>query len=211
MKRGLFITFEGLEGAGKSVGVGYLASRLRENGYRDIVVTREPGGTRVGEQIRAITHNPENVDLSAVAEAYLMAASRAQHLREIIKPALDDGKIVISDRFLDSSITYQGYGRELGADIIQSLNKLAVGGVVPDLTLVLEIPIDVGIARRNGTTKIDRMDLQQREFYERVARGYKQIMKSEPKRFAAIDATKTIEEVGGLVWQRVYALLENSS
>src|SRR3989338_10065245 len=117
MGNSLFITFEGIEGSGKSTQVGLLASRLREEG-RIIVVTREPGGTRIGEEIRNITHNKDNVDLTAVSESYLMAASRAQHVRQIIRPALEQGMVVLCDRFLDSSLAYQGYGLGLGEDEI---------------------------------------------------------------------------------------------
>ncbi len=121
MNKGFFITIEGGEGAGKSVQAEILKNHLESQGNK-VVITREPGGTRIGEQIRAITHNTENVDLSPVAEAYLMAASRAQHVSEIIKPALESDRIVISDRYVDSSIVYQGYGRELGAEKIEELN-----------------------------------------------------------------------------------------
>lgn len=207
MSNSLFITIEGIEGAGKSVQVGLLASRLRELG-RDIVVTREPGGTRIGEEVRKITHDPQNVDLTAVAEAYLMAASRAQHLREVIKPALDMGKIVICDRFLDSSIVYQGFGRELGENVVAQLNSLAVEGTLPNVTILLDIPVDVGITRRNGTNKVDRLDLQQKDFYERVRNGYLTLAKKDPQRIKSIDGTKSIEEVAKMIWQIVEPLLK---
>src|SRR3989304_4912892 len=122
-KSGKVITFEGLEGSGKSTQVGLLASFLKEKNYQ-IKVTREPGGTRIGELIRQITHRRENVDLTAVAESYLMAASRAQHVREIIRPARETGLIVLCDRYIDSSLAYQGYGRELGEEVINQLNRL---------------------------------------------------------------------------------------
>lgn len=206
MSKKLFITFEGIEGSGKSVQVGLLASKLREQGF-DIVVTREPGGTRIGEEIRAITHNPENVDLTAAAEAYLMAASRAQHVREIIRPALNEGKIVISDRYLDSSLAYQGYGRGLGVKEILNLNKLAIEDIRPDITILLDLPPKIGFERRNNTKKIDRLDLQQQDFYERVRRGYLKLAKKEKERFVIIDANKTIEEIRKLVWQKVSSLI----
>lgn len=167
-KRGYFITIEGGEGAGKSIQVEILASHLREEGY-PIVVTREPGGTRIGEQIRAITHNQENVDMEATTEAYLMAAARAQHVAQIIEPALAAGKIVVCDRYVDSSIAYQGFGRKLGADTITILNNLAVNGAKPDLTLLLSVPPGIGQKRRSKSDKAkDRLDLQQQDFYVRV-------------------------------------------
>lgn len=201
-RQGFFIVFEGGEGAGKSVQASLLVAKLRAEGH-PVVVTREPGGTRIGEQIRAITHNPENVDLDARAEAYLMAASRAQHVAEIIAPALVDGKIVVCDRFLDSNIAYQGYGRELGADVIAQLNALAVNGATPDLIFFLNVPVEVGLARREGSVKKDRMDLQQKEFYDRVHEGYLSLANSDPKRYVVIDATVSVETVAGEVWNVV--------
>src|SRR3989344_5927651 len=137
MKNPLFISFEGLEGSGKSTQVGLLASRLREE-KKEIVVVREPGGTRIGELIRDITNGRQNVDLTAVSESYLMAASRAQLVREIIKPALKNGKIVIADRFIDSSLAYQGYGRDLGEETIWKLNNLVIDKVIPSVTFFLD-------------------------------------------------------------------------
>src|SRR3989344_8787457 len=165
MKRGFFITFEGGEGSGKSIQVEILASHLHEEDY-PVVVTREPGGSRIGEQIRAITHDQENVDLNPVTEAYLMGAARAQHVAQIIEPAIVAGKIVICDRYVDSSIAYQGYGRKLGAETIEKLNELAVNGATPDLTILLDVPVGIGMDRRAKSRKVkDRMDLQEKSFY----------------------------------------------
>lgn len=200
--KGFFITLEGIEGSGKSTQVGLLGSRLREEGHK-IVVVREPGGTRIGEEIRNITHNRENVDLTAVSEAYLMAASRAQLVREIIKPALIDGKIVIADRFIDSSLAYQGYGREISEEIIFQLNQLALDGIFPNLTIFLDVVPEVGFSRRNGTGKIDRLDLQQKDFYERVYQGYKKLAKMYKERYFVVDSSKSIEEVAEKIWERV--------
>jgi dTMP kinase len=231
----MFISFEGLEGSGKSTQVGLLASKLKENGHQ-IVVTREPGGTRIGELIRNITHGKENVDLTAVAEAYLMAASRAQHVREIIRPALEKGKIVICDRFIDSSLAYQGYGRELGFSTIEQLNHLAISGknaqrskdtsevaggllrggeiskadvCFPDLTIFLDISPEVGISRRNGTGKIDRLDLQQKDFYRRVYEGYKKLAEKYKERYFTVDGAKSTEEIAKEIWQTVSPNLPN--
>lgn len=209
-RRGFFIVFEGVEGAGKSVQAGLLASHLREQGH-PVLVTREPGGTRIGEQIRAITHNQKNVDLDARAEAYLMAASRSQHVTEIIEPALEEGKVVVCDRFVDSSIAYQGYGRGLGADTIRDLNHLAVNGAVPDLTILLNVPVEVGLARREGSVKKDRMDLQQKDFYQRVHQGYLELAKSAPAQYVVIDATAPLEAVASKVWEAVKKFLGKSN
>ncbi len=201
MKRGFFIVFEGGEGAGKSSQSELLAGRLLHDGYQ-VVATREPGGTRIGEQIRAITHDPENVDLDPVAESYLMAASRAQHVRETIAPALESGKIVISDRFVDSNIAYQGYGRELGPDVIIGLNELAVDGVTPDLVLLLDLPPEIGHERIDKEGKLrDRLDMQQKDFYDRVQKGFLTLAKKFSSRYVVIDATKSMDEVASSVWK----------
>ncbi|MBI5620603.1 dTMP kinase [Candidatus Gottesmanbacteria bacterium] len=203
MKRGYFITFEGGEGAGKSIQVEILASHLREKGY-PIVVTREPGGTRIGEQIRAITHNQENVDMEATTEAYLMAAARAQHVAQIIEPAIAAGKIVLCDRYVDSSIAYQGFGRKLGADTIASLNALAINEAKPDLTLLLSVTPKVGNKRRTKSAKTkDRLDLQQHDFYTRVHDGYLALAKKEPNRYVVINAENSIVDVAQTIWNEV--------
>lgn len=208
MKRGYFITFEGGEGAGKSIQVQILVSHLHEEG-RAVVVTREPGGTRIGEQIRHVTHDTDNVDLNPITEAYLMAAARAQHVAEIIEPAIAAGNIVVCDRFVDSSIAYQGYGRKLGPDVIANLNKLAVNGAIPDLTLLLEISSEIGIKRRSeGTKAKDRLDLQQQDFYTRVYNGYHALAKQHSDRYVIIDASKSIEQVASKIWDTVKKKLE---
>ena len=205
-KKGYLVTFEGLEGSGKSTQVSLLAGRIKESD-RKIKVTREPGGTRIGELIRRITHDRENVDLTAIAESYLMAASRAQHVREIIRPALEAGLIVLCDRYLDSSLAYQGFGRELGEENIFQLNKLAIDGLLPDLTVFLDINISAGIKRRNSTVKIDRLDLQQEDFYKRVYRGYKKLSEKYSSRYFVVDGAKSIEEVAEKIWERVGELI----
>lgn len=209
-KRGFFVTFEGGEGAGKSIQVEILVSHLHEEGY-NVVVTREPGGTRIGEQIRNITHSPENVDLDPVAEAYLMAAARAQHVAEIIAPALLAGKVVVCDRYVDSSIAYQGYGRKLGPDKIAKLNTLAVNGAIPDLTILLNVSPQLSLKRRGKSLKPkDRLDLQQRDFYDRVWQGYMEIAKKEPSR-VVVDASHSIESVAADVWRVVKNLLDRAN
>lgn len=199
---GMIISFEGMEGSGKSTQLGLLASRLRENHF-EVTAAREPGGTRIGENIREITHSRENVDLTAACEAYLMAASRAQMVREIIRPSLTSGKIVLLDRFIYSSFAYQGFGRELGEEVIEKLNYLALDGVNLDLTFFLDVTPKIGHDRRNGTKKIDRLDLQQADFYERVYKGYKFIAQKNSIRIITIDGTKPIGEVAENIWKKV--------
>lgn len=202
MMSGFFISFEGVEGSGKSTQVGLLSSKLREEG-KEIVVTREPGGTRIGELIRSITHDKENVDLTAAAEAYLMASARSQLVREIIRPALLDGKIVIADRYLDSSLAYQGFGRQLGEEAIWSLNKLAIDDKIADLTFFLDVVPSVGFARQNGTKTTDRLDLQQKDFYQRVYDGYHQLAEKYQERIFIVDSNKPITEVADEIWKVV--------
>jgi dTMP kinase len=199
IKKSFFITFEGLEGSGKSTQLALLSSKLKEKGY-DVVATREPGGTRIGEKIRTITHDRENVDLTRIAEAYLMAGARAQHVREIIRPALEGKKIVLCDRYIDSTVAYQGFGREIGEDKILELNKLAIDMIYPDLTILLDCGPIVALTRRRESEKVDRLDLQQPDFYERVHMGYHELYKKHPDRIIAIDSSRSIEEVAKDVW-----------
>lgn len=179
-----------------------MGARFREEG-RSIEVVREPGGTRIGELIRHITHDRENVELTAVTEAYLMAAARGQLVREIIKPALEAGKIVIADRFIDSSLAYQGFGRNLGEETILKLNELALDQVFPTLTIFLDIAPAEGFKRRNGTEKIDRLDLQQKEFYERVYEGYKKLAVKYKDRYVVVDSRKPIDHVAEVCYNAI--------
>lgn len=208
MNRGLFIAIEGGEGAGKTTQAEILGQKLKEKGF-DVIVTREPGGTKIGEQIRAITHDPKNTDLDPVTESYLMAASRAQHVREVIEPALAKGIIVVADRYVDSNKAYQGYGRELGANAIELLNTMAVKSVLPDITLLLNVPPDIGLTRRKSSTKqLDRLDEQNMHFYTAVYNGYLELAKQDAQRYRVIDASKSIEEVAASVWSAVSEQLD---
>lgn len=209
MRRGLFISFEGGEGAGKSAQVEILARHLTELGY-PIIATREPGGTRVGTLIRSITHDPKNADLRGITEAFLMAADRAQHVREIIQPGLETGNIVISDRYIDSSIAYQGFGRKLGEEFITSLNSYAINSLMPDATFLLNVDVEIGASRRKNSTKTDRLDLQRKTFYESVAEGYEYLAKNNPKRFITIDANHDIDAVATAIWKHVDSLLTSN-
>lgn len=201
-KQSFFISFEGLEGSGKSTQIAKLVKKLKTQGY-EVVATREPGGTPIGEKIRKITHDKNNSELTAKTEAYLMSAARAQHVEEVIKPALKQKKIVICDRFLDSSLAYQGYGRKLGVETIEELNRLAVDDLMPDLTVYLDITPEEGTKRRNGTNKLDRLDLQSKEFYSRVYAGYRQLLQKNRGRFLVLDAEDTPENIATLIWEEV--------
>lgn len=194
MKKGLFITLEGPDGSGKTTVASLLCKKLEEMGY-SIVHTREPGGNDIAEQIRAVILNPKNTAMDARTEALLYAASRRQHLVEKVVPAIEAGKIVICERFLDSSLAYQGYGRGLGADAIYSINAFAIENHMPDLTVYLDIDEEAGLARLKDRKDKDRLDVESVAFHHRVNEGYREIVKKFPERIKTVDASKPLEEV----------------
>lgn len=185
--RGIFITMEGPDGSGKSTQAKRLFEYLRGKGY-NVVLTREPGGTSVGEQIRNILLNPDNSELGFKTEVLLYAASRAQHLEEVIIPALKEGKTVISDRFADSTIAYQGYGRNLNLPLVVEINRLVVEDYLPDLTILLDLPVEVGLARiRKKQKSMDRLEQEAITFHEQVYQGFKKLALDE-KRIKTVSA-----------------------
>ncbi|WP_028307155.1 dTMP kinase [Desulfitibacter alkalitolerans] len=185
--RGIFITMEGPDGSGKSTQAKRLFEYLRGKGY-NVVLTREPGGTSVGEQIRNILLNPDNSELGFKTEVLLYAASRAQHLEEVIIPALKEGKTVISDRFVDSSIAYQGYGRSLNLPLVVEINRLVVENYMPDLTILLDLPVEVGLERiRKKQKSMDRLEQEAISFHEQVYHGFKKLAFNE-KRIKTVSA-----------------------
>lgn len=204
-RRGFFITFEGLDGSGKSTQMRLFAQRLRSAGH-SVVETAEPGGTRIGGAIRSILLNPENHDLSPTAEMLLYFAARAQNVDELLLPALDRGEIVLSDRWTDSTYTYQGHGRELGTGVVVDLDRIACRGHHPDLTIWVDIDLDAGLQRarsRNnetGAAAESRMDEQEFEFYARVREGYLELERLHPGRLRRVDGSGTPEEVAERVW-----------
>lgn len=191
MKKGLFITLEGADGCGKTTQLNLLKEYLTSKGY-EIVVTREPGGKGLGEKLREILLNYDG-EVSDRCEAFLYLADRAQNLDTIIKPAINSGKIVLCDRHTDSSVAYQGYGREQNIDNINMLNELAVNGVHPDLTIVFDIDTETSMARV-GAEK-DRLESAGIEFHKRVRNGYLEIAKKNSQRIKVVDASQTIEDV----------------
>ncbi len=204
-----FITFEGIEGCGKTTQESRLAETLAERGY-PVVVTREPGGCAIAEQIRAILLDAENRALVPLAELLLYAAARAQHVEEVIRPALDSGKIVICDRFTDATAAYQGYGRSLDLDLIDRLNRLATGGFSPDLTILLDCPEEVGLSRAmarinsaEGGVREERFEQESIAFHRMVRRGYLRLAAAEPERFVVLDGTRGIEETAAAVTETV--------
>lgn len=195
MKRGLFITFEGADGCGKSTQLNMLADYLTKKGF-EVIVTREPGAKGLGEKIREILLNYDG-PVSDRCESFLFLADRAQHIDMIVNPAVKAGKIVLCDRHTDSTVAYQGYGRQLPLDRIKMLNEIAVNGRHPDLTFVFDIDVETSM-KRVGDDK-DRMESAGKEFHNRVRYGYLEIAKQEPKRVKVLDATKTIDEISKLV------------
>ena len=192
----MFITLEGPEGSGKTTAVDYAVSKLEEMGYK-IVRTREPGGTPISEQIRNVILDKANTAMDERTEALLYAASRRQHLVEKVWPALKEGKIVICDRYLDSSLAYQGGARGLGVENIFNVNNFATEGTFPDLTLLFDIDPKVGLARiaANANREVNRLDLEKLDFHNKVRNTFLELAKRYPERFIVIDASKSREEV----------------
>lgn len=186
----MFITFEGPEGSGKTSQIPQLADFLREQG-RVALTTREPGGTPIGDQIRGCLHDVNNTDMAAAAELLLYSASRAQLVAQVIRPALAAGQIVICDRYADSTLAYQGYGRQLDLNALHAITQFATGGLKPDLTLFLDLEVEVGLARRRqGGEEMNRLDLETVSFHRRVRQGYHALMKAEPSRWVCVDANR---------------------
>jgi dTMP kinase len=198
--KGLFITFEGSEGCGKSTQIGRLAARLRDAG-REVVLLREPGGTPIGEKIRHLLQYDESAGaMTPEAELLLFAASRAQLVREVIRPAMERGAVVLCDRFLDSTTVYQGVARALDRRDVAAVNAFTVGGTLPDLTLLLDL--DTAEGRRRAVSRkgpVDRMEQEGEEFYEAVMRGYLELAEASPGRFAVIDASGNEASVESLI------------
>ena len=194
LPRGKMISFEGTVGCGKSTQMKKLSEHLTHCGY-EVVTTREPGGCPISEKIRELLLSLDSKGMSAECEALLYAASRVEHVKSVILPALKEGKIVLCDRFLDSSIAYQAYGRELGEDFIRQINKAATDLITPDRTLMFDIARETAKARMAQGAPLDRLELEKEDFFTRVARGYDQVAASDPERVARIDSGRTIEEV----------------
>ena len=191
---GIFISFEGPDGSGKSTQIALLKEYLENKGY-DCLVTREPGGTKISEQVREILLDPANKAMGYMTEALLYASARAQLMHEVILPALEAGRAVICDRFVDSSAVYQGIARGLGVDEIYKLNAYATEGVLPQLTIHLDLPASVGIARKKDQKDLDRMEQEASSFHEKVAQGYRDLAKLAPDRIKTVDATLPIRDI----------------
>jgi len=189
-----FITLEGIEGVGKSTAIQVVKRFLEDNG-RNVIITREPGGTAIGEKIRDILLSTQNDAMSPVSELFLLLAARAQHLAEVVSPALASGNCVVCDRFFDATYAYQGAGRGLDMSIIKSATDLISPFFVPTLTLLLDAPVEVGFKRIESRGKTDRFEEQNRDFFERIRESYLNRARLEPKRFCVIDASQSLVEV----------------
>ena len=208
MDRGIFITMEGPDGSGKSTQIDLLKEYLESTGY-DVLITREPGGNRISEAIREIILNSEYTEMSPVTEMMLYASARAQLIAEVIGPAIESGKAVISDRFVDSSLVYQGMARGLGVETVYEINKVAIGEYMPQLTIMLDLPAEVGISRKKDQKELDRMELESLEFHKKVAAGYREMAERFPERIKRIDATLPIEEIYDIIKGSVEGLLSS--
>jgi len=207
--KGHFITLEGPDGSGKSTIAKLLSNYLSDKG-QDVILTREPGGTKISEDIRKVTLDVANVDMSYVTEALLYAASRAQHVHEKIVPAIEDGKIIICDRFVLSSLVYQGIGRGLGVDKVKAINDFAVQGVEPDLILFFDIDPQIALSRKTRRNRGDRLEREDLEFHKNVYKGYLSLIELYQDKLKIIDASKTKKETFEQVRIIVDELLQQS-
>lgn len=205
MTSGFFIALEGGEGAGKSTQSALLAQRLAGQGF-SVVTTREPGGTPTAEKIRSVLLDPTITDMPDRAEALLFAASRADHAANLIRPALETGAVVICDRYLESSVAYQGFGRNLGGAYIRELSEWATAGLLPDFTVYLDVPAQVSMDRRNGT---DRMEIQSLDFHVKTQQAFRDLAEQSVAPHVVIDATLPIEEISTKIFDAVLVELKN--
>jgi dTMP kinase len=220
-RKGLFIAFEGGEGTGKTTQAGFLRERLLSLDHQ-VLLTREPGGTDVGERLREVILRPSKMpsgpsaappqsDLTATAELFLFLAARAQLVWEVIRPALANGTVVVCDRFSDSTIAYQGYGRGLDLEAVRRACDLATGGLRPDLSVLLDLSVDAGLARKSDGDEWDAIGQESREFHERVRRGFHELVATEPSRWLVVDAAQPVEEVARVIWERIRGLLDRTA
>lgn len=210
----LFITFEGPDGSGKTTQIELLAEHLRAIGH-DVLITREPGGTSIGDQIRTVLHDVKNVEMTRETEFLLYSASRAQIVRQVLQPHLARGGTVLCDRFADSSMAYQGYGRELDLEAIRFITQFATDGLRPHLTVYLDLPVEIGIERKQSAHAAqvgewNRLDQQTLDFHRRVRQGYLKMAQAEPDRWLVIDATQSIPDTQATIRMRLELLPQKS-
>lgn len=206
----VFISFEGVDGAGKSTQLKLLLQYLDEKGV-DYVFTREPGGTPIAEKIRSLLLDPANTGMSVICEAFLFAASRAEHVNNVIRPALLAGKVVISDRFVDSSLVYQGFAGGLPVEFVSQINEMATGALKPHRTIVLDLSSEVAASRKATMAEADRLEQKDSWYHEQVRQGYLDLAKAEPRRVKLVDASGTVEEVQAQIRRLVDEVLPRRS
>ena len=202
--RGIFITIEGPDGSGKTTALQQVVPRLQQEMNRKVVATREPGGSPIAEKIRSLILDPSHTDMDSRTEALLYAASRRQHLIEKVLPVLESGDVIFCDRFVDSSIAYQGYARGIGEEGIREINQFATEGLEPDVTLYIDVPAEVGIQRIHANLderEYNRLDQEKLDFHEKVRAGYLQLAKANPERIVVVDGTMSREEVAESCYQ----------
>ncbi len=202
----LFITFEGPDGSGKSTQARLLADYLKARGY-EVLLTREPGGTKIGEQIRDVILSTRNDSMRHETEALLFSAARAQSVAEVIRPALAAGKIVLCDRYADSTLAYQGYGLGLDLEALRAITRFATGGLVPDLTFYIDLPVQVGLARKPHG-EVNRLDQKEIAYHERVRAGFLEMVKAEPSRWVRVDGMSSVDEIQSEIRARMERKLE---
>ncbi len=207
--KGLLITLEGPDGCGKSTQIAFLKEYFEKQGY-SVVETRDPGGTAISEQIRSVILDTGNSAMQDMAELLLYAAARAQLVGEVIKPAIDAGKVVICDRFVDSSAVYQGIARDLGIDTVYNVNLYALQGIMPDITIFLDMPAAEGIKRKKEQHELDRMELESVEFHEKVAEGYRRLAREYEERIFRVDAMLSVEEIREIIRKKVGSMINLS-
>lgn len=209
MKRNLFITFEGPEGAGKTTVIQKITERLEQENIK-VLSTREPGGIEIAEKIRAVILDPEHTAMDERTEALLYAAARSQHYFEKVRPALDAGKLVICDRFIDSSLAYQGYARGIGVDEVLAINEFAIGKKLPDITILFDLAPEVGLARiqANGEREVNRLDVESLAFHLKVREGYGLLVKRYPERIKVVNAEQSVEQVIEDVWSIITDVIQ---
>lgn len=205
--KGFFLTVEGLDGSGKTTQVDLLEEKLRDFGY-SVLRTREPGGCQISEAIRGIILDPDHMEMCATTEALLYAAARAQHVEQVIRPAVERGMLVLCDRFADSSVAYQGGGRELGVDTVLAINEPAIGDMQPDATVYLAVDHQIAMHRRSSASSLDRLEMEASAFHERVQKAYERLIHDNRKRFLVVDANRPIDQVAYDVQYQVLQRLE---
>lgn len=208
--KGFFITLEGGDGSGKSTQIERLKAYLEGKGY-SVLLTREPGGTKISEAIRQIILDKDYMEMTDMTEALLYAAARAQHVSQLIKPSIETGKIVICDRFVDSSIVYQGHARGIGIEKIAKINEFATEGLEPDLTILLDISAEDGLSRKKSQKELDRLEMQKLQFHQMVTEGYRNLASKNPERILTVDATLPIDQIEMIIRERIDKLLSSKN